>query len=67
MEAMATQRMMMGMIKTCFNDCVNDFRADTMSQGEKTCLQNCTVRNAKTFEVMAQAQGSLQQKMGGMG
>ena len=65
MEALATQRMMLGMIKTCFNDCVNDFRQETLAAAEKTCLQNCTMRNAKTFEVMAQAQGTLQSKMGG--
>lgn len=53
---LASMHMMMGIMKSCFNDCIQDFRASELSQNEKTCLQNCSKRLAGSYEVVAQAQ-----------
>ncbi len=63
---MASMQMMMGIMKSCFNDCIGDFRAPDLSQSEKTCLQNCSKRMAGSYEVVAQAQTQMQQRSGGM-
>ena len=53
---MASMHMMMGIMKNCFADCVSDFRASELTQGEKSCVQNCSKRLAGSYEVIAQAQ-----------
>ena len=55
MAQMASMHMMMGIMKSCFNDCIGDFRASDLSQSEKTCIQNCSRRMAGSYEVVAQA------------
>jgi hypothetical protein len=56
MAQMASMHMMMGIMKSCFNDCITDFRAADLSQQEKTCIQNCSKRMAGSYEVVATAQ-----------
>ncbi len=53
---LASMHMMMGIMKTCFSDCITDFRSSDLSTGEKTCLQYCAKRTAGSYEVVAQAQ-----------
>ena len=48
--------MVMGIMKTCFKDCVNDFRTSELAGGEKTCIINCCKRNASSYEEVAHAQ-----------
>lgn len=67
MAQLASMNMMMGIMKSCFNDCINDFKASDLSQNEKLCLQNCSKRMAGSYEVVAQAQQQLSSRMGGMG
>jgi len=55
MAQLASMHMMMGIMKSCFSDCINDFRTADLSQNDKTCLQNCSKRMAGTYEVVAQA------------
>ena len=38
MAQMASMNMMMGIMKSCFNDCVADFRSSDLSGNEKTCI-----------------------------
>ena len=65
MAQMASMQMMMGIMKSCFSDCVGDFKASDLSQNEKTCIQNCSRRMAGSYEVVAQAQQQLSGRMGG--
>ncbi len=65
MAQMASMHMMMGIMKSCFADCIGDFRASDLSQSEKTCIQNCSRRMAGSYEVVAQAQQQLGGRMGG--
>jgi len=67
MAQMASMHMMMGIMKSCFADCIGDFRSSDLSQGEKTCIQNCSRRMAGSYEVVAQAQQQLSARGGGMG
>ena len=52
MAQMASMNMMMGIMKSCFADCVGDFRSSDMSGSEKTCIQNCSRRLAGSYEVV---------------
>jgi len=56
MAQMASMQMMMGIMKSCFADCVGDFRTAELQKGEQTCIQNCSRRMAGSYEVVAQAQ-----------
>ena len=56
MAQMASMQMMLGIMKTCFADCIGDFRSGDLSQTEKTCVQNCSKRMAGSYEVLAQTQ-----------
>ena len=67
MAQLASMNMMMGIMKSCFADCVTDFRSSDLAQGEKTCVQNCSRRMAGSYEVVAQAQQQLQGRMGAGG
>ena len=67
MAQMASMNMMMGIMKSCFNDCVADFRASDLSANEKNCIQNCSKRMASSYEVVAQAQQQMSARMGGAG
>ena len=64
---LASMNMMMGIMKSCFNDCVSDFRASDLAQNEKNCLQNCSRRMAGSYEVVAEAQQQMSARMGGGG
>ena len=65
MAQMASMHMMMGIMKSCFTDCISNFGSSDLSQSEKSCLQNCSKRMASSYEVVAQAQ--QQMSRGGMG
>ncbi len=44
MAQMASMNMMMGIMKSCFADCVTDFRSSDLSGSEKTCGWGGAVR-----------------------
>lgn len=67
MAQLASMNMMMGIMKSCFTDCIGNFSSSDLSASEKTCLQNCSKRMAGSYEVVAQAQQSLAARGGGMG
>lgn len=64
MAQLASMHMMMGIMKSCFNDCVGDFKASDLSGGEKSCLQNCSKRMAASYEVVGEAQQRMNGRMG---
>jgi len=53
LEMKAQMKMQFGMIKNCFLDCVQSFRDDQLTASEKSCLQNCAMRDIQTFQLMA--------------
>jgi len=55
-EMKAQMKMQFSMIKGCFTDCVQSFSQDQLSPGEKSCLQNCAMREIQTFQTMATVQ-----------
>jgi hypothetical protein len=65
MAQLASINMMMGIMKSCFSDCITNFSSSDLSSSEKTCLQNCSKRMASSYEVVAQAQQTLASR--GMG
>ncbi len=67
MEMRAQMRMQLDIIKQCYSDCVNDFRAAELSTTEKKCLQNCGVRQISSMMLLQEAQNSIMAKQGGMG
>ena len=38
MAQMASMHMMMGIMKSCFGDCISNFSSSDLSQSEKTCI-----------------------------
>ena len=68
MEAELSQKaslsMMLGIMKTCFNDCVQDFRVSELHVSDKNCIQNCSKRLAGTYEIIAEVQQSMEQRGG---
>ena len=64
-EVKAQMRMQFAMIKSCFTDCVQNFGDDQLSSSEKSCLQNCALREIQTFQLMANLQQSIMQRGGG--
>ena len=38
-------RMMNDTMRTCFKDCVTDFRAGELNSNEQVCLKNCATRS----------------------
>lgn len=54
MAQLASMRMMMSIIKSCFSDCVTDFGKQDLTANEKNCLQNCAKRIGGSYEVVAQ-------------
>ena len=64
-EAKAQMKMQFAMIKSCFTDCVQDYGSDQLTGNEKSCLQNCAVRELKTFQLMATIQQNMMSR-GGM-
>ena len=65
LEMKAQMKMQFQMIKSCFTDCVQSFREDQLTSNEKTCLQNCAMREISTFQTMSQLQQTLMSR-GGM-
>ena len=53
-EMRAQMKMQFNMIRACFEDCVTSFRDDKLSSKEKTCLQQCAMREMASFGTMAQ-------------
>ena len=66
LEMKAQMKMQFQMIKSCFTDCVQSFREDQLTSQEKSCLQNCAMREISTFQTMSQLQQTLMSR-GGMG
>jgi len=64
-EMKAQMKMQFAMIKSCFTDCVQDFGADQLAASEKSCLQNCAMRELQTFQLMAGIQQNMMSR-GGM-
>jgi hypothetical protein len=60
-------RMQMDIIKQCYGDCVNDFKAAELSGGEKKCLGNCATRQISSMMLLQEAQNGFMAKQGGMG
>ena len=56
MEMKAQMKMQFAMIKNCFTDCVISFREQGLTQKEKTCLQNCAIRDIGSFQQMGAIQ-----------
>jgi hypothetical protein len=67
MAQMASMHMMMGIMKSCFTDCISNFAVSDLSSSEKTCLQNCSKRMAGSYEVVSQAQQTLAARGGQLG
>ena len=64
LEMKAQMKMQFAMIKSCFTDCVQNFRDDQLSASEKSCLQNCAMREIQTFQAMSQLQQTLMSRGG---
>ena len=56
LEMKAQMKMQFQMIKSCFTDCVQSFRESELSANEKSCLQNCAMREIQTFQTMSNLQ-----------
>ena len=54
------------LLNSCFSDCVQSFREESLTSGEKSCLQNCAGRALKTMELFGAAAQQAQGR-GGMG
>jgi hypothetical protein len=67
MEMRSQMRMQLDIIKQCYGDCVNDFRASELNANEKKCLQSCGVRQISAMMILGEAQQSIMSKQGGMG
>lgn len=65
-EMKAQMKMQFAMIKSCFMDCVTNFRDDQLTSNEKSCLQNCARREIASFQTMAELQQTMMSR-GGMG
>ena len=48
-EMKAQMKMQFAMMQSCFKDCVQSFRDDQLTANEKSCLQNCAMRELQTF------------------
>ena len=64
LEMKAQMRMQFAMIQGCFKDCVQGFRDSQLSSNEKSCLQNCAIREIQTFQQMAQTQQTMMSRPG---
>ena len=49
-------KIMNAALSDCFGDCAQDFRSPSLSDAEKTCLQNCTARYFSSAELMSAVQ-----------
>ena len=59
-------KMTMSINKQCFQECVNNFSDDKLSQNEINCISSCSKRQSGAFMAMNDIQGQLQSK-GGQG
>lgn len=66
-EMRTMMKMQLEIVKACYNDCVQNFKNPELSASEKTCLQNCSTRQAACMMVMNEAQQSIMARQGGMG
>ena len=64
LEMRAQMKMQFSMIESCFRDCVMNFRDDTLSANEQSCLRSCAVREASTFVEMNNMQQKIMAKNG---
>eukprot|EP00351_Strombidinopsis_sp_SopsisLIS2011_P002433 CAMPEP_0116874222 /NCGR_PEP_ID=MMETSP0463-20121206/5660_1 /TAXON_ID=181622 /ORGANISM="Strombidinopsis sp, Strain SopsisLIS2011" /LENGTH=72 /DNA_ID=CAMNT_0004517603 /DNA_START=34 /DNA_END=252 /DNA_ORIENTATION=+ len=65
-EIRAQTRLSLGIVKDCYNDCVNNFSSDQLNSTEKSCLQNCAKRQMQMIMVFGEAQQGIMAKQGGM-
>ena len=65
-EARYQMKLQSTVIESCFNDCVNSFKDDKMSSGEKSCVQNCGTRYMSAFQEFGKVQQQMAQQQGGM-
>ena len=52
-------------IESCFKDCVNGFREEQLTNGEKSCIQNCGKRYMGAFMAFGEVQQGMQQQQRG--
>ena len=60
MQLQMSFQLMNDVLKSCFSDCINDFRSGELAASEKQCLNNCTLRNVASANVIGQVQNSMQ-------
>ena len=68
MSVQISFRMMNDTMKSCFTDCVTDFRSGDLpylSAQEKTCLKNCASRSFTSMQLLAAMQEQMAQRQGG--
>ena len=60
-------KVMMGITKGCFNECVSSFKDDKLSANEQNCIKHCSLRQSDAMQSMQEIQNTLASKTGGMG
>ena len=58
-------RMMNDTMSSCFKDCVTDFRQESLSGQEKSCLNNCAKRSFGLMTVFGEIQERMASQQGG--
>ena len=54
-------------IKDCFNDCVQSFKEQSLTQREQSCVKNCALREAGAANTFADLSSTIMQRSSGMG
>ena len=49
LEIKVQMKIQQTLIESCFNDCVNSFKEERMTNNEKTCISNCGTRFMHTM------------------
>ena len=65
MSVQISFRMMNDTMKSCFTDCITDFKSGDLSSQEKSCLKNCASRSFTTMQLLPSMQEQMTQKQGG--
>ena len=60
MQLQMSFQLMNDVLKSCFNDCITDFRSGELGASEKQCLNNGTMRNVASANVIGQVQSQMQ-------
>ena len=66
-EARYQMKLQSTVIESCFKDCINSFKEDKMTAGEKSCVGNCGTRYMQAFQEFGKTQQQMMQSQGGMG